>query len=155
GDVFRVGLLGRNLGDVFSDTLSGPWVEIYGRKIEQATAQLEPRRRTNRLDQPVHLLLEIVEADVVRFVVDQHRSKAGSGLNHAAYAFALDRRGESLRHEVEFEIHLVPELNKHVAVAAREEPRLVVNHAITPDARPWSSNSERWTSMNPVKQSPS
>ena len=128
GDELRIPFLLGDLGAVIVDRRLGPGIEIAGREIEEPAVELDVVGGAERIDQRLHLLGQILEADLVGVVVDQHGGEAGRGLDDAAVAALLDGGGQPLGLEVELEIHLIAELDQHVAIAARQISRSFVDH---------------------------
>ena len=83
---------------------------------------------TQAAQQAGQFLLHVGEGDLVGIVVHQQRGEAGRRLDDALGAVLRDGAGQTLRHEVQFEIHLVAELDQDEPVAARQEAWLLVDH---------------------------
>jgi hypothetical protein len=128
GDVLGIPLLLGDLGAVVVDRRLRPGIEIAGREVEETAVELDVVGRAETVDQRLHLLGQVLEADLVGIVVDEHGGKTGRRLDHAAVPALLDRAGEALGHEIQLQVHLVAELDQHVAIAARQEFRFLVNH---------------------------
>ena len=128
GDEFRVTVARRDALGVILDAGLGPGVVVHHGQVGEPALELQVLDRAEPLDQASKLPLQIVRADQVRVVLDDHRVVRGVGVDHARGAVLAQRRGEAERHEVEIDPRVVAELHQHEGIAAGQEARLVVDH---------------------------
>jgi hypothetical protein len=128
-DELRVALLPLDLRAVVLDALARPGIEVHRRNRKKPALELDRFRRPQGAEESQELLRQVVESDLVGVVVDENRSEARRGLDDTAQRGLGDLRRQTVREEVELELHLVAEFDEHVAIASGKDSRLWVDHA--------------------------
>src|SRR5262249_19713859 len=127
-DELRIGLLLLDLRTVVFDAFARPRIAVHRRDVEEAALELDGLGRPERANQTPELDPEIVVWKLVGLVMDQDGSEARRSFNDASRPRGRDRARETLGDEVEFEIHLIAELDEDVAIAAGKKSRFRIDH---------------------------